>query len=216
MAGPRTYLPMLATAAESLPTGDGWVFEVKWDGFRTIARSSRDGRPTLSSRRGQHLTERFAEVATALPRATANRDCVLDGEVCALDARARPSFSLLQQGRGRVVYLVFDVLELDGEPLLALPLAERRARLQELLTAHDDVVRLSETFDDGEALLDVVVAQELEGVVAKRTHSRYRPGTRSRHRLKVKARRREDLVVAGWVRGDGARERLGSLVLARR
>ncbi|HEX6702818.1 MAG TPA: DNA ligase D [Gaiellaceae bacterium] len=217
MAGPPTYLPMLATAAESLPTGDGWVFEVKWDGYRTIARSGSDGRATLSSRRGQQLTERFDQVATALPPATGNRDCVLDGEVCALDARGHPSFSLLQQGRGRrVVYLVFDLLELDGEPLLDLPLGERRARLHELVTAHDNVVRLSETFDDGEALLQVVVAHELEGVVAKRTHSRYRPGSRSRHWLKVKARQREDLVVAGWARGDGARERLGSLVLARR
>jgi bifunctional non-homologous end joining protein LigD len=211
--GPRTYLPMLATAADAVPTGEGWLFEVKWDGYRAIARVD-GGRATLSSRRGQHLTERFAAVAGALPGAVGGRDCVLDGEVCALDANGRPSFSLLQQGRAALAYFAFDLLELDRRELLDLPLAERRERLAALL-APGDVVRLSEAFDDGAALLEVALAQGLEGVVAKRPHSRYRPGTRSRHWLKVKARRREELPVAGWVRGDGARERLGSLVLAR-
>jgi bifunctional non-homologous end joining protein LigD len=214
VAGPRTYLPMLATAADSLPSGDGWIFEVKWDGYRAIARAS-GGRTTLSSRSGQHLTERFEPVANALPRAVGGRDCVVDGEVCALDPDGRPSFSLLQQGRGRPAYFVFDLLELDGVPVLDLPLADRRARLEELVVA-DDVVRLSETFDDGPALLEVAAAEGLEGIVAKRTHSRYRPGTRSHHWLKLKSRRREELAIAGWVRGAGARERLGSLVLARR
>jgi bifunctional non-homologous end joining protein LigD len=142
------------------------------------------------------------------------RDCVVDGEVCALDADGRPSFALLQQGRGSLAYFVFDLLELERTPLVDLPLAERRARLAELL-APSATVRLSEMFDDGMALMDVALAQGLEGVVAKRPHSRYRPGARSRHWLKVKARRREALAVAGWVKGDGARERLGSLVLAR-
>ena len=212
--GPRTYLPMLATPADTVPTGDGWLFEVKWDGYRVIARV--DGRrATLASRRGQHLTERFDAVAKALPEALRHDDCVVDGEVVALDREGRPSFSLLQQGRGRLAYFVFDLLELDRGPLLDLPLDERRARLTDTIVSDSAVVRLSDVFDDGAALMDVAVTQGLEGVVAKRPHSRYRPGTRSRHWLKVKARRREELRVAGWVRGEGARERLGSLVLAR-
>jgi bifunctional non-homologous end joining protein LigD len=212
--GPRTYLPMLATPADAVPAGDGWLFEVKWDGYRVVARVD-GGRVTLSSRRDQHLTERFGVVARALPDAVRSRDCVLDGEVVALESDGRPSFSLLQQGRGQLSYFVFDLLELDRSPFVDLPLEERRARLGDVVVPDAAVVRLSDLFDDGVALMDVAVAQGLEGVVAKRRHSRYRPGTRSRHWLKVKARRREELRVAGWVRGDGARERLGSLVLAR-
>src|SRR5947207_13749753 len=99
---------MLATAADAVPRGAGWLFEVKWDGYRAIARVDR-GAATLASRRGQHLTERFEAVAGALPAAVRGRDCVLDGEVCALDAAGRPSFSLLQQSRGALAYFVFDL-----------------------------------------------------------------------------------------------------------
>src|SRR5436190_1797017 len=205
---------MLATPADSVPAADGWLFEIKWDGYRLISRVD-GGRVTLSSRRGQHLTQRFEPIARVLPKAVRSRDCVVDGEVCALDPDGRPSFSLLQQGSGPLAYFVFDLLELEREPLLDLPLTDRRARLAELVDPSAGAVRVSDVFDDGEALLDVAVARGLEGVVAKRPHSRYRPGTRSRQWLKVKTRRTEEFTVAGWVRGDGARERLGSLVLAR-
>ena len=211
--GPPTYLPMLATPADAVPTADEWLFEIKWDGYRVISRVE-GGRVTLSSRRGRHLTERFAAITRALPGAVRGRDCVVDGEVCALDADGRPSFSLLQQGSGPLAYFAFDLLELDGEPLLDLPLTDRRARLAELVDPSAGAVRVSDVFDDGEALLDAVAAQGLEGVVAKRPYSRYRPGTRSRQWLRMKARRTEEFTVVGWVRGDGARERLGSLILA--
>ena len=113
----RRYEPMLATLADDLPHGDDWLFEPKWDGYRALAYV-REGEVELRSRRDNDLTERFAEIARALPRGVRTPSCVLDGEVCALDDAGRSSFSLMQQGLGRLVYYVFDVLEVDAEPVL--------------------------------------------------------------------------------------------------
>jgi len=203
---------MLAALAESLPGGAGWIYEPKWDGYRALAYL-RGGRAELCSRSGADLGERFAAVAQALPGAVRAADCVLDGEVCALDESGRSSFSLLQQGRGRLVYAAFDLLEEAGRPLLDLPLDERRRRLQRLLARRSAAVLLSPAFDDGAALLKAARRRGLEGVVAKRAGSRYEE-RRSRSWLKVKVRPRQELIVAGYTKGRGSRARLGSLVLA--
>src|SRR5690348_14891445 len=163
----RRYQPMLASLTDKLPGGGDWVFEPKWDGYRALAYV-RDTEVELRSRRDNELTERFSTVARALPRALRTPSCVLDGEVCALDDQGRSSFSLMQQGLGRLVYYVFDVLEIDGEPVIGLPLEERRERLEAVLDRRSQTVRVSEAFDDGEALLDAAEAQGLEGVMAKR------------------------------------------------
>src|SRR5207253_6961595 len=168
----RRYEPMLATLAEALPQGADWLFEPKWDGYRALAYV-REGEVELRSRRDNDLTQRFAEVARAIPRAVRSPSCVLDGEVCALDEQGRSSFSLMQQGKGRLVYYVFDVLEVDGEPLLGLPVSERRERLEKLLDARSQTVRLSGAFEDGEALLEAARDQGLEGVMAKRLSCPY-------------------------------------------
>ena len=122
------YAPMLATLAKELPKGPGWLFEGKWDGYRTIAYF-RGGNPNLRTRRDQDYTERFAAVARELPRALRTSDCVLDGEVCAIDEQGRTSFSAMQRGGYPLVYYVFDLLELEGIPLIDLPFVERRKRL---------------------------------------------------------------------------------------
>jgi bifunctional non-homologous end joining protein LigD len=133
--------------------------------------------------------------------------------VCALGEDGRSSFSLMQQGAGRLVYYVFDLLELDGEPVLDLSLRERRERLGDLLDGRSRTVRLSEAFDDGEALLEAAKSQGLEGVMAKRASSRYEE-RRSRNWVKVKVRPEQEFVVAGYTKGQGRRSRLGALVLA--
>jgi bifunctional non-homologous end joining protein LigD len=207
------HSPMLATAASSLPAGDEWLYEVKWDGYRVIGRM-RGGEATLWSRTGQDLTERFRPVASALVRAMRSPECVVDGEVVALDASGRPSFQEMQRGGKELRYYLFDLLEVEGELLVDLPLSQRRARLEELLDAHRGVVVLSEAFPDGQALLDAAMAQGLEGVMAKRKASRYRPGVRSEDWVKVKTRERQELTVAGYTHGTGSRKRLGALVLA--
>jgi bifunctional non-homologous end joining protein LigD len=206
------YSPMLATLVDDLPGGDGWVYEVKLDGYRALAYV-RGGAVELRSRADNDLTQRFSAVAQGIPGALRSPDCVLDGEVCALDESGSVSFSAMQQGRGRLVYYVFDVLELDGDPLLDRPLVERRARLDTLLDRRSRAIRLSEAFENGAALLEVVRREGLEGVIAKRSDSRYEPGRRSRQWLKVKTRPEQELVVVGYTRGQGARSRLGALVL---
>jgi bifunctional non-homologous end joining protein LigD len=212
--GRRTYAPMLATLTDTLPTDHGWLYEVKWDGYRALC-TVHEGEATLTSRSGNDLTGRFPSVARALPSALRTPECVVDGEVCALDEEGRPSFAAMQQGVGVLVLYLFDLLELEGEPLVDLPLVERRCRLDELLDRSSPTVRLSEAFEDGEALLKAVEEQRLEGVVAKRADSRYAVGKRSRDWLKVKARKSQELVIAGYTRGEGRRAAtLGALVLA--
>jgi bifunctional non-homologous end joining protein LigD len=215
-AAHREYRPMLATPATEIP-GEGWLFEIKWDGYRIVSRVA-GGEAELRSRKWEDYTRRFPGVAAALPNALRSPDCVVDGEVCALDDRGRPSFSAMQQSKPDtpIVYYVFDLLELDGEPLIDLPFTERRARLDGLLDHRNRTVRLSETFDDGEALAQVVREQGLEGLMAKRADSRYRPGERSRDWLKIKpGRQRQEFIVAGYTKGQGRRAgSFGSLVLA--
>jgi bifunctional non-homologous end joining protein LigD len=210
---PAVYTPMLATAADRLPAGPGWVFEPKWDGFRAIATIA-GSVATLRSRNDKDLTQRFARVARHLPAAVRSAHAVLDGEICALDDRGRSSFSSLQQGETGTAFVAFDLLELDGTPLLELPLRDRRERLERLVQPRSPALLLSPQFDDGAALLRAARAQGLEGVVAKRRDSRYFPDRRSADWRKVKLRGRQEFVVAGWTRGQGRRAAgFGALVL---
>jgi bifunctional non-homologous end joining protein LigD len=212
----RTYRPMLATPEDEVPRGAGSTFEVKWDGYRAIATLA-GSEATLTSRNGNDLTARFGGVARELPKAVKTPDCVLDGEVCALDESGRSSFSAMQQGNPDtpIVYYVFDVLEVEGEPLVDLPLVDRRKRLEQLLDRRNKTVRLSETFDDGRALYEAAKQQGLEGVVAKRLDSRYAVGRRTRDWLKIKTHHEQEFIVAGYTKGTGRRaSSFGSLVLA--
>jgi bifunctional non-homologous end joining protein LigD len=212
----RDYGAMLATLERDVPKGEGWLFEVKWDGFRALAYVSQ-GEARLTSRTGNDLTQRFPNVAKEIPRALKTPDCVLDGEVCAIDEQGRSSFSLMQQGKPGtpIVYFVFDVLEVEGEPLVDLPLRERRKRLEKLIDRRNRTVRISEAFDDGEALLHAAEEQGLEGIMAKRADSRYAVGRRTRDWQKVKTHGRQEFIIAGYTKGQGRRAgTLGSLVLA--
>jgi bifunctional non-homologous end joining protein LigD len=206
----RRYAPMLATLAADVPQGDDWLYEVKWDGYRAISYVH-DGTATLLSRRDNDLTGRFPSIAKALGSLP---DCVLDGEVCALDEQGRSSFSAMQQGSGALVYFVFDLLEEDGTALVDRPLTERRERLERVLRKAPKTIRLSEAFDDGEALLEAAREQGLEGILAKRASCPYREGKRAREWLKIKTHGRQEFVIAGWTKGSGSRATgFGSLVL---
>ena len=209
------YQPMLATLAGELPNGADWLYEIKWDGYRALGYV-RAGEARLVSRNGNDLTARFPDVAKALAKATRSPDCVVDGELCALDDQGRPSFSAMQQGKPgtTIVYAVFDVLEIDGLPVLDLPLTERRERLEALLDVRKKTVQVSGFFDDGEGLFAAAVERGLEGVMAKRPASRYVEGKRTRDWLKIKTHGREEFVICGWTKGKGTRAgRFGSLVL---
>jgi bifunctional non-homologous end joining protein LigD len=211
----RRYKPMLATLARELPRGDDWLYEVKWDGYRAIAYVH-GGEAQFLSRNDNDLTQRFPAVKRALERAVKTPDCVLDGEICALDEQGRATFSAMQQGRSdtRHIYVVFDALEVEGKPLIDLPLVERRERLAQLLDRRKADIQISEAFEDGPGLLGVAEDQGYEGVVAKKPDSRYEPGRRTSQWLKIKTHNRQEFVIAGYTKGQGRRSgRFGSLVL---
>ena len=217
--GPRRkYAAMLATLSDpkQMPRGEGWEFEIKWDGYRIVSRVA-GGEAELRTRKDQDYTQRFANVAKELAKALKTPDCVVDGEVCALDDEGRPSFSAMQQGKPGtpIVYYVFDLLEVDGEPVVDLPLSERRKRLRKLLDGRNRTVQFSEGFADGPALYQAAQERRLEGIMGKRLDSKYLPGKRSRDWLKFKTHGEQEFVVVGYTRGKGRREwSFGSLVLA--
>jgi bifunctional non-homologous end joining protein LigD len=213
----RNYKPMLATLEEpeNIPRGKDWEFEIKWDGYRIVSRVAA-GEAQLRTRKDQDYTERFANVAKELEKALKTPDAVVDGEVCALDEEGRPSFSAMQQSKPGtpIVYYVFDLLEVEGEPIIDRPLSERRARLDKLLDGRNRTVKFSEPFDDGRALYEAAKERRLEGIMGKKRDSRYLPGKRSRDWLKFKTHGEQELVICGYTKGKGRREwSFGSLVL---
>ncbi|HEY6533747.1 MAG TPA: non-homologous end-joining DNA ligase [Acidimicrobiales bacterium] len=211
--------PMKAVSAEQLPTdGDRWAYEVKWDGMRVITEID-DGVVSAWSGNGTDALRRFPELQRLGPALAGHRRVVLDGEVVAVDpTTGRPDFGRLQRrmqsstpaavSRGTqevaVTYVVFDLLELDGSSLVDLTYDQRRSVLDAIIEP-DDGWLIASSQDDGDALLEAVRAQGLEGVIAKRRDSRYEPGRRSPAWVKVKVRLHQELVVGGWLPGTGAR-----------
>jgi bifunctional non-homologous end joining protein LigD len=224
-APPPTYEPMMAVLTAEAFDDDEWLFEVKWDGHRCLANLGTATR--LTSRTQRDMTAQFPELID-MHRQLAARNAVVDGEIVALDRNGRPSFERMQdrfhrtpeelarnKGRVPVQFVAFDLLWLDGRPLLDLPLVERRARLNEVLVETRDI-RLSQVVEGaGKRFFEQVRELELEGIVAKRAASPYRPGTRSHDWRKIKALCLQDCVIVGWTPGKGGRAAtLGSLLLA--
>lgn len=223
---PDLVRPMLATAGD-LPSDDpAWRYEFKWDGVRALAYAE-GGRLRLLSRGDRDVTACYPEIRK-LGEALGSRQAVLDGEVVALDQSGRPSFEALQPrmnvddpakvrrlaARIPVTYMVFDLLHLDGASTLSLPYRERRHLLEGLGLAGDHWVVPPSHEGPGADVLDAARAAGLEGVVAKRAESPYRPGQRSREWVKVKLLRTQEVVVGGWSPGQGARaERIGALLV---
>ena len=237
---PEFVPPMLATAGERPFEDPSWLHEVKWDGYRVQA-VVRDGKVRLWTRNRADAAGYFPELA-APPTWIDAGEAVVDGEVVALDEAGRPSFSALQErtglvgleartGRRRpraakpgaearrteaapIAYQVFDLLHLDGRSLLDVPLESRKRLLRRLLRPHPLVHYAPHLAGEGSAFLDAALAGGLEGVVAKKRMSRYRPGERSSDWVKVKVRAEQDVVVVGWLPRKGSATDLGSLIVA--
>ncbi len=193
----------------SLPAPDeGWAYEIKWDGYRTIVFVA-DGRVRLQSTSGKDVTDRWPEFE-ALADAVNTTEAILDAELVVFDDDGRPRFELVQQsGRGsdrQAVLHVFDVLSIGGTDTIGLPYLDRRRLLEELVEPGPNWLVPAHRIGDGAALLEATAAQHLEGVIAKRVDSTYRPGTRSKDWIKVKNRRRVDVVIGGYTAGSGNRE----------
>lgn len=222
---PEQTPPMLAVAAELPTTDTGWAYEFKWDGVRALAHVG-DGALRLRARSGKDITPRYPELSR-LPAALAGHDAVLDGEVVALDRQGRPDFGLLQ-GRMHLVgpevaglaaadpvsFFVFDLLAWDGEPLLDLPYRVRRGRLDDLGITEQRWVGTPWFEGNGAGVQAASRENGLEGVVAKRLDSTYRPGARGPDWRKVKNVRHQTVVVGGWRPGAGRRAGgIGSLLV---
>jgi bifunctional non-homologous end joining protein LigD len=224
---PEKVVPMMAQLG-TLPRDDErWAFEIKWDGVRAICHSE-PGRMRLHSRNLLDITPRYPELGR-LNRALSHHRAVLDGEVVALDAEGKPSFGALQRRmhvtaestvrrlarETPVTYIIFDLLWLDGHSLMELSYEERRARLAELDLDDGERWRVPDyVAGHGAQLLAATAQQGLEGVIAKRLDSPYEPGRRSPCWVKVKNLYRQEVVVGGWVPGDGRRrDRIGALLV---
>lgn len=213
--------PMLATRGDAVPTGAGWVHEVKWDGVRVLADC--DGSALrMTSRNENPVTVAYPELYGL---AAVGRDFLLDGEVVALDDGV-PSFGALADRMhvrdarkaarlakdNPVTLVVFDLLRLDGEMLLDRPLRDRRSRLEDLALP-EGCWQVPPEYDDGTLLLSVAEQQGLEGIVSKRLSSPYRPGQRSRDWLKFPIRPTASYVVGGFRRETGSATRIGAVLV---
>jgi bifunctional non-homologous end joining protein LigD len=234
---PRRIEPMLAVPGE-LPAdheADRYAYEVKWDGVRAVAYADAAGSVEVTGRRGTDITATYPELAAIAAR-FGGRPAVVDGEVVAFDAAGRPSFAELQRrmhvtnpaerGLTRMVpigYMVFDLLYFDGSTLFDLPYTDRRELLDGLDAGDGDVTGpgvhvppylRAATRAQARALLDATAREGLEGLVAKRLDTPYRPGARADFWLKIKNTRTQEVVIAGWKPGQGRRAGgIGSLLI---
>ena len=214
---PDRVSPQLATLVSTPPTSKGWAYEIKFDGYRILARCE-GGRAQLFTRNDNDWTakmESLAREVSLLPVKTA----WLDGEVAVLGDDGLPKFNALQNafdsaGTEHIVYFVFDVLYLNGRDLRGLAFRERRAVLEQLFADYDPPrVRLSQTFDaDGASVLQSACKMGLEGVIAKRLNAPYR-SARTDAWLKVKCQLRQEFVIGGFTVRSGAAREIGSLLL---
>ncbi|MEO6577694.1 MAG: non-homologous end-joining DNA ligase, partial [Candidatus Limnocylindria bacterium] len=225
---PAFIAPMRATLADAAFDSPDWLFEIKWDGYRVEA-VIRGESTRLWTRNQQDAARYFPDLAGPATWLDAS-EAIVDGEVVALDPEGRPSFSLLQDRTGirtgrkpgsarpgppaPVVYQAFDLLHLDGQSLLAVPLVERKRLLRSRLRPHLMVRYASHVEGEGRAFIEAARAQELEGIVAKLRSSPYEPGRRAKTWLKVKLRAEQEVVVVGWLPGQGSHRDLGSLIVA--
>jgi bifunctional non-homologous end joining protein LigD len=223
---PELIRPMLATTA-ALPTDQSeWAFEMKWDGIRTVAYVD-GGRITLRSRNDRDVTATYPELR-ALGETLGSTQVVLDGEIVAFDEAGRPNFGRLQQrmhvtsaaqirrlrSTVPVVYILFDVLHLDGRSTLKLPYRERREILDGLALAGPCWMTPEVLEGDAEDWLEATRQQGLEGIMAKRVDSAYQPGRRSSNWLKVKNWLDEQVLIGGWTPGEGRRaDTIGALLV---
>jgi bifunctional non-homologous end joining protein LigD len=218
---PAFIPPMNATLVAAPFDDPNWLFEVKWDGFRVEAVVN-DGAVRIWTRGGQDAARYFGSFLDP-PRWIAARQAIVDGEVISLDDAGESDFARLQAGiKGRAgldprsspfLYVVFDLLYLDGRSLLAEPLEDRRRALAEALPA-DPRVRLSEHVErDGLAFFAAAKERGIEGIMAKDRRSPYQPGRRAPTWQKIKIRPEQELVVGGWTTGIGAATDLGALLV---
>ena len=208
------YRPMLATLVDAPFDDKNWVFEIKWDGFRLVTEKRGDT-VTLWSRNGIDVTRKYAALLSALRKIEGS--CVVDGEICALDAHGRSRFQLLQNAlntQGRLLYVIFDAMFVGGKDIRKRPLLERKDTLKALLP-RDPLLRYSDHVPVfGKREFAKAKRAHEEGVIAKRAMGLYYSGKRTREWVKFKAVNEQEVVIVGYTEPRGSRKYFGSLVLA--
>lgn len=211
---PRDIGPMLATLADGPPEGSDWMFEIKWDGFRSISYLN-GPEVDIRSRNNKKFNDKFYPIREALE--SLGIRAVVDGEIIVMNERGYPDFNALQTWRseadGSLVYYLFDLLWYNGFDLRNLPLQRRRKVLADLIPSKGPV-RLSENFDiGGDELLKMAANMGLEGIIAKRTSSQYLPGQRSREWLKIKTVKQQEVIIGGYTRNENSSKEFSALLL---
>ncbi len=222
MSRSHHYKPMLAKATEQAFTDSDWIFEVKWDGFRAITYIEEP--LSIQSRNGKELKQNFPELEQLTHLAS---NIVVDGEIVVMQEGTPDFQTLLKRGqavskgeiqrqaqRAPAVYIVFDILEKDGNPLTQMPLTERKTILKDSLKEGANVVLCDYIEEKGEDYFGLVLQKGLEGVVAKRKDSRYEEGLRTGNWLKIKKLKTCDCIIFGYTHGQNVRqETFGALLL---
>ncbi len=208
--------PMLAKETDEPFDDEGWLFEIKWDGYRAIAEKKKDD-ILLYSRNGLNFKPTYPIVADQLKNVKA--DAVLDGEIVVLGDDGKPDFQLLQhysENQDRPIqYCIFDLLQLNGEDTTSLPLTDRKELLKKIIPADNPVIRYSDhILEYGKSFFQVSKEKNLEGIMAKKMDSKYYPGKRTTNWLKIKNHKTTEVIIAGYSEPSGSRKYFGSLILA--
>lgn len=210
---PDSASPMLATLADKPVDDPGWIYEIKWDGYRIQARVE-GGRAELLSRGSKDYTSIFSPICREL--SDLKIDCILDGEVVVVDKDGKSDFAALQNyqktGEGNLVYYVFDALYADGYDLRPQPLTRRKENAAQIIAPLKNVRLSDHVVGRGAKFFAAAQAGGLEGIIAKEANSTY-TGRRSRSWLKIKTQQRQEAVIGGWTEPKGSRKDIGALVL---
>lgn len=209
----QTCSAQLATLTKKIPNGKDWIFEIKYDGYRIISFVE-NGKAKMVTRNNIDYTKNFKTIAEKLNKIE-QENFVVDGEIVSFDKNGKSDFSLLQDniksGKSNFFYVVFDLLVLNGQDLRHLPLKDRKAKLERLLHRTDDCVIFSSHVDNGKESFSFAKANNLEGIIAKKTTSLY-SGTRGADWLKIKCYNRQEFVIAGYTTSE-KNQLLSSLIL---
>lgn len=213
-AQPWPVKPMLCTLIDKPFSKEGWLFEIKWDGYRAIASKDSD-KVELYSRANNDFKEHYPAVAEALR--TLKHDVILDGEIMVMDEEGVPHFEALQNWRrdpkGNLYYYAFDILWCDGHDLRDLPLVDRKKILREVIPANE-IIRYSDHIEtEGTKLFEEMRKKGLEGIVAKKADSSYRENNRGEAWLKIKTQLRQEVVIGGFTEPRKGRKYLGALIV---
>jgi bifunctional non-homologous end joining protein LigD len=212
---PERVKPMLATLVNEPFDNPDWSYEVKWDGYRALAYVN-GGSVELTSRNNKSFTEKYYPLAAVMQEWNIN--AVLDGEILVIGKEGKANFGALQNWRseadGDLVYYAFDILWYEGKNLMELPLLERQTILKEILPVDNDHVRISQIFTaNGLEFFEAAEKMGLEGIMAKRLTSTYKPDSRSKDWLKIKVHQRQEVVIGGFTKNEGSSKTFSSLLL---